>query len=188
MIIRNDDVSPATPPRELMQMYTIIRKHIPSAQIWSCVNLFAKMNIKGSVYPDLPLKEQPMSYFYDVDKAWQGKAIGIGKIVSHGVLHVDHTQLSRDAKEMSIVTSCKFLQADIFVPPFNKYDEEMDDICKSIGVRLVKPSDGWKSLESDTFNPDHKLWFFHSWRYTPKKLEELLCNGLLAQEGVALEA
>ena len=75
---------------------------------------------------------------------------------------------------MSIITSCKFLETDIFVPPFTSYNEDTKSICESNGIRLCVESDGWKSLESEKFDPKHPLWFFHSWRYNPKTFSELI--------------
>ena len=174
MIFRNDDVSPATSFHFLMVIYKMIEKYRPDAEIWSCMNMFSRSNNIGSVYPDLPLKTKQLKYFYNVDQIWSGNTAGLKKVVSHGLIHADHTYLDYGAKKMSIITSCKLLKTDIFVPPFNKYDEEMDDICKKIGVRMVKPSDGWRSLETEDFDPTHELWFFHSWRFTLSEFDAKL--------------
>lgn len=170
-IFRNDDVSSSTNFTEMNEMYELLQSKFPTSEIWSCVNVFSKGD-KGSVYPELPLRGHDMKWFYDVDRSWRYVPI-LGKIVSHGLFHVEHDKLSRDAQEMSILGSCGFLKVNIFVPPFTAYNEETKSICASNGIRLCSDMDGWKSLESEPFDPKHKLWFFHSWRFNPESFKEL---------------
>jgi hypothetical protein len=178
IIIRNDDVSPNTDYRELMRMYAIIEEYVPDAEIWSvwcpvCQNIpYANRLYRERYYP---LRGQTKEFFM-----MQSDRIGLPsygtkyrKIASHGMMHIDHRELSKGAQMMSIVTSCYLLKTHLFVPPFSEYNSDTEEVCKEYGVRLVKREDGWKSLESTEFDPKHGLWFFHSWRYTPEKLKEL---------------
>lgn len=174
MIIRNDDVTANTNIFHLAEMYGTIKDFLPKAEIWSCVNLFCRTTPSGSVYPDLPLRQRDMKYFYNVDLLLRDIPAKNFRIVSHGTHHVDHSKLSRDAQEMSILTSCSYLHTDIFVPPFSQFNETTKQVCKANGIRLVMPMDGWKSLESHEFCAGHKLWFFHSWRFTPKEFRKKL--------------
>jgi len=173
IIFRNDDISPNTDFDQVHEIYSLIKSKVPDCQIWSCVNLFSMYSMDGALYPDLPLSPKPMSYFYNVDQVWNRSIDGLEKIVSHGILHNDHTKFGRDAKELSILTSCKFLKTNIFVPPFSRYDADMDTICKNNDIHMSKREDGWKSLESEPFNSKHNLWFFHSWRFTPETFKEV---------------
>jgi len=176
IIFRNDDVSPASNLLHICSMYETLKKIAPDCEIWNCVNIFAKINEKGSVYPDLPLSNKPKNFFYDVNSVWSFGDLPTGKTVSHGLLHNDHTNLSPDAQETSIVASCRALGTDIFVPPFSRSDANMKRICSEFGIHMTDPSDGWKSLESDPFDPTHDKWFFHSWRFTPESFKKLFVN------------
>lgn len=171
MIFRHDDVSPSTDIKKLKEIHDFLKCEFPSCEIWSCVNIFGRGNGKQSVYPDLPLKNKSLCYLYDVNINLSDEIIfdlglrGSEEIVSHGLIHADHSRLGYETQEMSILTSCRFLNTDIFVPPFNAFNQHTQAICDIHGIHLVKPSDGWKSVETSKFDKKHNLWFFHSWRY-----------------------
>lgn len=171
MIFRHDDVSPSTDFIKLRKMHDFLRSEFPGCEIWNCINMLGRLNIAGSVYPDLPLKHRTKEYFYDIDafikdgyifdlRQREGE-----KIASHGLLHMDHSQLEVETQKLSILSSCKYLKTDIFVPPFNKFSRETQYICDRYNIRMAKPLDGWKSLETSVFDNNHGLWFFHGWRY-----------------------
>ncbi len=174
MIIRNDDINPNSNPEHILEMYKDIMLMYPDAEIWSCISLLGKSSVNGSVYPELPLRNHDMKYFYKVNCFFSRIPSGLHKIVSHGLLHLDHSKLSKDAQEMSILTSCELLDTKIFVSPFSAFNETTKQICKNNDIHMSVPSDGWKSLESEPFNPKHELWFFHSWRFTPKTFREII--------------
>lgn len=173
IILRNDDVNPNTDAKQLEQMYTMIRTLVPDVEIWSCVNFLAKTSSLQSVYPDIPLCNHSMEYFYDIDKLSMRHLdkIDLGTIVSHGLIHANHKHMSVAMQEMSIITSCNYLKTKIFVAPFSGWNSDTERICKFNGITLVK-HDGWKSLESENFDPAHKKWYFHSWRFTPESLRK----------------
>lgn len=174
MIFRNDDINPSTDLDTLYEMYEVIGRLFPSSMIISCVTLFGIWNDKQAVYPDLPLKNKPTEWFYNVNRVLHKHSHVIGDIASHGLFHVKHSTLSRDAQEMSILGSCNFLNTKKFVAPFNDYNANTVDICKGNGIELLTKEYDWKSLEFNKFNPDHKFWYFHSWRYTKKQLMDKL--------------
>ncbi len=189
IIIRNDDVSANTDYSKLKIMYGIIRELLPEAEIWSGYNLIC--GGKGaveSVYPDIPLKMHRKEYFYNLSTrasmpsplCWSEPN---HKICSHGLLHVDHTELERQAQEMSIVTSCRILDTCCFIPPFNRYNDSMVEICRHNDIFMVTDLDCWKSFEFQPFNANYNRWYFHSWRMTPEDLRRKICDGLSAQVG-----
>lgn len=90
------------------------------------------------------------------------------QIASHGLVHVDHRLLSREAQELSIVTSCSLLKAEVFVPPFNKWNKDTDDVCREHGIKLVKFEEGWKHLGFHPFSPEFHNYYFHSHDFTFK--------------------
>jgi hypothetical protein len=68
------------------------------------------------------------------------------KIASHGLLHVDHRLMDKSAQEVSILTSCSLARSKVFIPPFNKWNEQTEEICAEAGIELIKFEDGWRHL------------------------------------------
>ena len=156
---------------DLADIYATIRDIFPKAVIVSAVSLFCKENTKGSVYENVPFKNNPVKWFYNTDRIITelGK-IPKSVIASHGLYHVDHSKLSFDAQEMSILGSCKYLNTNIFVPPFNKTNDDTVNICLDNGIEIYHKSQGWKNIEYENFDATHKYWYFHSWRWTKNSL------------------
>lgn len=175
-IFRNDDVNPSTDSKQLYETYYVIRRLFPEAIIYSGVTVFGKQNKQGSVYMPTPFKGRELEWFYDIDSViWPSHFIP-GDIVSHGLFHIDHTKVDRQTQEMSIISSCRFLRTGIFVPPFNKYNHMTEIICEKNKINLIKNDEGWKSLDCNNFDPSHKKWYFHSWKFTPDELGRKLTN------------
>lgn len=175
IIIRNDDVNPNTDYKELMEMYDIILKAVPNAEIWTVWSVINRKLATSNLYPDgdLPIKEKPLDYFYRTANQMGLPLEGgrYGKICSHGMLHICHKDMPIELQEMSIVTSCFLLRTKVFVPPFSESDKNTEIVCNKFGIELVKREE-WMPLDYKDFDPSHKKWYFHSWRYTPDKLRE----------------
>lgn len=182
LVFRIDDISSNTDFYDLDKIYYVIRGKFPKASILFGVNLFCSSNFDGSVYREVPFKERENQFFYKVNNILDIDHVGCYtfskrpnvSIASHGLLHCDHTRISKDAQEMSILTSCNYLNSKKFIPPFNRFNRDTEDICKENSIDLIKPDHGWKSLEFSEFNQDHKKWYFHSWRINHFKLEDVL--------------
>lgn len=179
LTFRIDDVSANTNMASLAKMCEFLKTEF-DANIILGVTLFAKRCDDGSVYPNPPFKDKPNSFFYFVDKLLSTQpeicqhCTQLGLIASHGLLHVDHSKMSLETQELSILTSCNYLNTRIFIPPFNKWDENTKIICDRNDIRLITMHEGWKSLEYNDFNPDHKFWYFHPWKYTFEDLKKCL--------------
>lgn len=179
MIVRNDDVNASTDLSELRKLYDTIWKRSPKATIISCVTIFSKHNSVGSVYQEVPFKNRPKPWFYNVNQVWD-TFLGYGKrhkVASHGLLHLNHANLSADAQELSIVTSCQMLNTRIFVAPFNAYNEDTIKICAEFGIELLQDKHSWQSMEHNKFSSHQPYWYMHSWRWKVKSLKEYLWNG-----------
>jgi hypothetical protein len=180
-IWRNDDVNPNTDFELTRNLYGIIKEYSPESRIISCINIFSRKNNVGSLYKEVPFKNQPVTWFYDVDQIvsldWVNKYRDISDVVSHGLFHINHAKVAKSAQEMSIVGSCKLLKTRVFVPPFNAYNGDTVKICKANGIKLVTP-DEWKTIDYSDFNDEHELWYMHSWRWTTETLEKKLCHSL----------
>lgn len=175
LVFRNDDVNPNTNFKELSGIYNTIKKLYPKSDIISCVTVFGRYSPFGSVYPDVPFKNKAKEWFFRVDRCINElDIITKDKIASHGLIHNDHSELDRDAQKMSILTSCSYLNTDLFVPPFNKYNHATREICDSNGIIMIDDLGQWKSLEYEPFDPTHRFWYFHSWRFNAKSIKEAL--------------
>jgi hypothetical protein len=176
IIIRNDDVNPNTDYKMLMAIYDIIDEFVPNAEIWSvwspaCFNM-PNQNI---LYPVsyYPLRNQPaetlLKMVTHIGLPLEG--VRYHKICSHGLYHISHKNMPRDWQVASIVGSCNMLRTKTFVAPFSEWDETTEEVCRTHNISLVH--NGWKSLESEPFDPNHGRWFFHSWRFNPETFRAL---------------
>lgn len=184
LIFRNDDVCANTDVKKLSSIYGAIHNIFPDAEIWSCITIFAQSNFKGSIYRDTPFKDNDINWFYkNVDIHIPDYRHPLYKVASHGLYHIDHSKVSRGTQEMSILGSCAFLKTNTFVPPFNKFNQDTLDICFDNHITIK--TDGWKSLEHNVFDSRHRLWYFHSWRFTTNQLKDKL-NADNAKNGFKL--
>lgn len=174
MIFRTDDISMNTDFGALKTMHEILAGSFPSSKIWSCVNILAKENGRGSVYPQPPFKDKPMDFFFDVNLIMAQINVGRTKLVSHGFWHFDHSKAGIELQEASIVTSCRFLRTNIFVPPFNRYNADTVEVCRRNVINLVRPEEGWRSMEHNDFDPSHHRWYWHPWKWTPEKFQKYI--------------
>jgi len=95
----------------------------------------------------------------------------MAKRAGHGLIHVDHRLLHKSAQELSIVASCSLVNAKIFIPPFNKWNKDTEEVCKENGIELIKFEDGWLSMEHNKFNPKHEKWYLHAREWTLEKIK-----------------
>lgn len=179
MIIRIDDVSANTDRTELAKIIGNLQICRKVEKIIVGVNLFAKECVDGSVYPSPPFKDKPVDFFYQVDRILNPSAIsslGYVSIASHGLIHLDHSKADKNLQEMSILVSCKILKSKIFIPPFNRYNEDTLAICDKNDIKILIPEDGWKNIDYEAFDPcfdkHHKLWYFHPWRWNDELFKQ----------------
>lgn len=175
LILRCDDVTQFTNVQFIQTLKAVMMRLYGGPMADQCrfmvaISLFGKRNPEGSVYPGVPFKDQPRPFFWDVDSFFQRLRWPEVIVASHGLFHVDHSKLSKDALEMSIVGSCRYLRTKIFVPPFNRWNEAVAAVCEENGIHLVRHEEGWRSLEHEPFTPKHRLWYCHHWKYkTPQE-------------------
>ena len=180
MIIRIDDVSPSTDMAELEDLVLEIQKSLRPEKIMMAVNILGKDNGEGSVYPKTPFKDREANFFYNIDSMLDIDTIPEAsniQLVSHGLLHLDHSKMPKATQEMSILSSCSYLDSRVFVPPFNRYTHITEAICVENRITLIKPQEGWRSLDYHAlkvgdFDPSHDLWYLHPWRWTVELFRE----------------
>lgn len=83
-------------------------------------------------------------------------------IAAHGMVHADHRLMSRGAQELSILMSCAVLGANIFVPPFHKWNHKTEAVCKAHGITIVKYDHSWRHLLYHPFDPRTKHYYVHT--------------------------
>ncbi len=88
------------------------------------------------------------------------------EIASHGMIHVDHRLLKRSAQEMSILASCALLNTAYFVPPFHKFDERTEAICKEHRIMIVRYDQSFTHLGYHPFDGRKTHYYFHTHDFT----------------------
>ena len=88
--------------------------------------------------------------------------------------HVDHRLLSKEAQEISIISSCSAIGTKIFVPPFNKYNPETIEVIKESKLQLVVWESGWKHLGYQKLDQAAGNYYFHMHDFNDKQLLSLL--------------
>lgn len=170
IIFRNDDISNNSNFDHISKIYDMIKNKFPDSEIYSCITVLSKINREGMNYPltHIPI---PLRNFYDVNDSFNKSSIflyiNLYNIVSHGLFHCYHKGLSYETQKMSIVSSCNFLNTKIFAPPYWAYDENTEQVCKDNDIKLWI-NENWKNIDHIPFDPNHKYWIFHSWRWTPE--------------------
>lgn len=87
----------------------------------------------------------------------------------HGLIHVDHRLLTKEVQELSIIASCSLVMAKIFIPPFNKWNSDTEQICQENEIELVKFESGWLSMEHNSYQQWHPYWYLHAREWTFEK-------------------
>lgn len=169
MIFRFDDVCINADMNLVNNMTDFLFRRFPYCDvIWGVSPLVNDMskeenNIERQrIFPKILNAYSDYRKFYFVDKAGLPELHSKAKMASHGLVHVDHRLLSREAQEISILVSSSLAKAKIFIPPFNKWNSDTESICNEHGIELVKFEDGWLCMEYNVFNPFHKKWYLHS--------------------------
>ena len=171
IVFRNDDVNPNSSISDILEMYATIKEFFPDAEIYSCVTLFAQTSDNGSAYQEIPIGRID---FPIVDKMFDLSSLPkLEHIVSHGVWHLDHRAAMRELAEYSIVSSCSILNTDIFIPPFWRWNTDVEKICRDNSIKLWTEHD-WVNIERNELTSKDDHYLFHSWTFTPAQFRERL--------------
>lgn len=107
--------------------------------------------------------------FYRVDVAGVPEIDPRVTKAGHGLIHVDHRLLTKEVQELSIIASCSLVGAKVFIPPFNKWNKDTENVCLEHGIDLVKFEEGWLSMEYNDIKPKLCLWYLHAREWTFEK-------------------
>lgn len=167
-VFRFDDICVNADMEKANEMARILRKKFPTCEILFCISpLVHDMGDTSGVtseriFPKIFNAYSDYRKFYEVDYCGCPEIIPEVSRASHGLVHVDHRLLSKEAQELSILVSCSLAKSKIFVPPFNKWNKDTEEICDEAGINLIKFEDGWLCMEYNSFDISHDLWYVHS--------------------------
>lgn len=174
MRFRFDDVCINSDNKKLFDIKDIILSKYPEAEIIMGVSPLVHNDCGERVYPKIYNAHSSIKIFYRPDKCGIPKLPEGVKAAGHGLIHCDHRLLSNEVQELSILASCSLVGADVFIPPFNKWTENMDKVCFYNGIELIKFEDGWLSGEYNKFDDKHGMWYFHHREWTAEKFNKWL--------------
>ena len=173
MIFRIDDVSANTNTAHLQAIVTTICARVPDASIVLAISPLVH-DVSGEpeadrerAFPRLLSAMSDHRNLYRVRRCgWPEKLTIHGSatlsLASHGLVHVDHRLLGREAQELSIVASCSLVGAQIFCPPFNHWNRDTESVCAEHGIELIKFEDGWRHVRFNKFDPKHERYYLHT--------------------------
>jgi hypothetical protein len=172
-IFRFDDVCINADMELINEMTDFLFKKFPNCVVlWGVSPLVHDMSqefneiTKQRIFPKILNAHSDYRKYYEVDLAGLPELKKEATLAAHGLVHVDHRLLPKPAQEMSILISASLVKSKIFIPPFNKWNKDTDDICKEHGIELIKFEDGWLSMEHNTFNDIHDKWYLHAREFT----------------------
>jgi hypothetical protein len=174
LTFRIDDISVNTDLEKLSEMVRLILARHPEAKIILGVSLIVSNEVGERVFPKVWNAFSDHRIFYKSDRVGMPNVWVDSIVASHGLVHIDHRLLSKEAQEMSILTSCSILKSKIFIPPFNKWDGATEDVCKSHGIDLIKFEDGWNNIKYESNSPQVK-WYFHTHYFDLLMFKASLC-------------
>jgi hypothetical protein len=197
MIFRFDDICINADMDLVQRMTDFLFERFPDCKVmWGISPLVHRMEtgdqIKDQrIFPEIFNAMSDFRNFYKVEKA------GIPQIdprvtrAGHGLVHVDHRLLTKEVQELSVIASCSLVGARNFIPPFNKWNSDTEDVCEANGITLIKFENRWRSMEHNTFSIqkdgkicrrgeckpiDNNKWYLHSREWTFEKFTEWFQN------------
>lgn len=160
MIFRIDDVSVNTNPDNLRGIVGVIQERLPEAKFLLAVSpMVHDVSEEPSADREraFPRLLSAMSDHRLLFKVARGgvpeyvREMGL-PLASHGLVHVDHRLLGREAQELSIVASCSIVGTTTFVPPFNHWNRDTESVCAEHSIELVKFETGWRHVCFNRFD------------------------------------
>lgn len=174
MIFRFDDVCINADMGLINRITDYMFKKHPDCQVIWGVSPLVYNDCGQRVYP------QNLNALSDYREFFRPQDCGLPPIrkdvtlAGHGLIHIDHRLLDKQAQEMSILASCSLIGATTFIPPFNKWNQDTENICIDNSIELIKFEDGWRSMEYNKFDKKHERWYLHAREWTFKQFKTWL--------------
>jgi hypothetical protein len=187
-LFRFDDCSINTDARKLSEIVQVIEEKVLDVRIMFAISpivfSFSQLGEKQDerVHPTRLTAHSKLSPYYRGQQCGLPHAVfglsGNNRFTAgHGLMHVDHRLLGRKAQEMSILGSCALAQSTIFVPPYNKYNDDTISICNENGIGLVRFEDGWQHVLYSAYDKAHPYYYLHSFDTTPERMRDWFEGG-----------
>ncbi len=182
-IFRFDDICINTDMRNCNLLAELLKTRFPTCEIWYCISpLVSDMTQHTNdqselqrIFPKLYNAQSDIRNFFCVDFAGVPNDIpDFVRRVNHGLFHADHRLMTGAQQELSIMAGSSLTKSNIFVPPFNKYDENTEAICERLQIQLVRFIDGWMGMEHEKFDMNKNLWYLHPRHWNVDKLIKYL--------------
>lgn len=188
-MLRIDDISVNLDYERLTNFLQLVRSKYPQVSILLAVSpMVFNMNkweptnesTRERVFPAILNAMSDHRVYFKVEKigipSWLHEVVDKYQctLATHGLIHVDHRLLSRDLQELSVISSASLVDAKIFVPPFNKYNDETVEICHKNEIELVRWEDGWTHLGYHPFADNGRKYYVHLHDYPGEKLFSLI--------------
>ena len=176
MVFRFDDVCINADLNHINSITDLILEKYPDAKIVYAISPMVHEDCGERIFPKIMNALSDFRKFYMPDK------IGIPELrtdiirATHGLIHVDHRLLSREAQEMSIMISASITKSVVFVPPFNKWNKDTEEICEENKIELIKFENGWRCMEYEPLNKYIDMWYLHAREMTIEQVKKWL-NG-----------
>lgn len=167
MVFRFDDVCTNADMNTHHDMAEYLFNTFKKCRVIWAISPLTHSQCGARVFPKIWNAHSDYKIHYNLDKVSipEVKDSRIEK-ATHGLIHVDHRLLTKEAQEMSILVSASLIDAKIFVPPFNKWNTDTENICKDNGIELIKFEDGWESMEYNKFGKYNRLLYLHAREWT----------------------
>lgn len=168
MIFRFDDVCINSDMELHNKMTDYLLEKFPGCEvIWAVSPLVSSLcEDNQRVFPKIWNAYSDYRIHYNLNSGGTPHIHGRTTVATHGLVHVDHRLLTKEAQEMSILVSSSLTGGKTFVPPFNKWNKDTEQICYDNGIRLIKFEDGWESMEYNKFGKYCTRWYLHAREWT----------------------
>jgi hypothetical protein len=177
-IFRFDDVCINADMFLIQAMTEYLYSNFPGCQVMYGISPLVHRMRTGDKVKDQRIFPEILNALSDYRNFFRVELAGIPDMdhrvirAGHGLIHVDHRLLSKEAQELSIIASCSLVGASHFIPPFNKWNDDTDKVCQENNIELVKFEAGWQSMEHNRYQDHHPLWYLHAREWTLQSFKE----------------
>lgn len=177
-IFRFDDVCINADLKLIQRMTDYLYESFPFCQVIYGVSPLVHRMETGDYTRDQRIFPEVLNAMSDYRNFFRVELAGIptldprAKRAGHGLVHVDHRLLKKEVQELSILASCSLVGAEMFIPPFNKWNEDTESVCEDNNIELIKFESGWLSMEHNNYNAITNYWYLHAREWTFEKFKE----------------
>jgi hypothetical protein len=191
-LFRFDDISVNTNMEKFCRLLDVIWGENPAYHILCAVSPIVFHPRVLGIGNEERVHPSPLTAMSSLSPYYTGTRCGVPELpndpriipAGHGLMHVDHRLLGWKSQEMSIVGSCALAKAQVFIPPYNKYNSITEEICEDYHIQLIRFEDGWQHALYNVYEPSKKLprYYMHPYDMGPEDFVEWFVHGKFLQE------